>query len=383
MKKSVSVLLVMAMVVALLAGCGGTKTPGDNDAESSPAEESLQEKFDAIEPLEEEVDLNIGIGAGILHDFPAYLAWKAGGLKKANVNGELNYFANGPLMVEAITAGSLDVGGYGIGGILSGAVVGESKVVQLRMQEAVVQKCFVRSDSKMAEAGLDEETGIYGSKEDWEGAQIYLPKGTTLQYAIGEALAKMGMSFEDVEPVYMDANNVNTAIYAGQGDAWALWNMYGYSSRLKDDYVEAFNGETVGINLLAASVASNNALSDSDKKAAVGKWVECQNAVIEWMQESDDNMEAAVSYYYEWCQEEGIMAEEEDLYEYMTDASFYTAEECYGLMTEKGDSGQLACVEMTLEPMDFFIGEGNYTESDKEKITEEYFDPEFIEMLIE
>lgn len=383
MKKRVAVLVVISMLVMLFTGCEVKPKESSKEAENTGGpEKSLQERFDAIEPLDEEVTLNIGIGAGILHDFPAYLAWKAGGLEKANVKGELKYFANGPLMVEAITAKSLDVGGYGIGGILAGSVLKEADIIQLRMEEAIVQKYFVKEDSDIAKAGIDEKTGFYGTKEQWKGKQVYLPQGTTLQYLLGEALAKMDMTFDDIEPVYMDAKNVNTAIYAGQGDAWALWNMYGYSAGLNDEYVEAFNGVTAGISLLAASVARKDALSDPQLKAAIGKWVECQYAVIDWMQESEENMNAAVDYFYEWCQEEGVMAEKDDLYRYMNDAQFYDAKECYDLMVNKGDSGNLVGEEMILNPMDFFISQGNYTEADKEKLADGNFDPEFVEALL-
>ena len=385
MKKITSVLLVVAMVIMLTAGCGDASSDNGSDStqssSGSTAVQSLQERFDEIEPLDKEVTLNIGIGAGILHDFPAYLAWKAGGLEKANVKGDLKYFANGPLMVEAITAKSLDVAGYGIGGILAGNVLDETDVVMLRMDECIVQKYFVKADSDIAKAGKDEKTGFYGTKDNWKGKQIYLPQGTTLQYLLGEALAQMDMTFDDIKPVYMDAKNVNTAIYAGQGDAWALWNMYGYSANLEGEFVEAFNGVDAGISLLAASVARKGAMDDPDLKAAIGKWVECQYAVIDWMQESEENMQAAVDYFYEWCQEEGVMAEKEDLYRYMTDAKFYTAEECYDLMTTKGDSENYIGEEMLLKPMDFFISQGNYKEADKEKIVGE-FNSEFVESIV-
>lgn len=384
MKKRVAVLVVISMLAMMFAGCGAKSSESKSKTDSQDAgsaEKSLQERFDAIEPLDEEVSLNIGIGAGILHDFPAYLAWKAGGLEKANVKGELKYFANGPLMVEAITAKSLDVAGYGIGGIIAGSVLGEADIVQLRMEEAVVQKYFVKADSDIAKAGVDKETGFYGTKDEWKDKQVYLPQGTTLQYLLGAALGKMDMTFDDIEPVYMDAKNVNTAIYAGQGDAWALWNMYGYSANLEDEYVEAFNGVTAGISLLAASVARQGALKDPQLKAAVGKWVECQYAVIDWMQESEENMNMAVDYFYEWCQEEGIMGEKDDLYKYMNDAHFYNAEECYELMADKGESGNLLGEEMILNPMDFFISQGNYTEADKDKLLN-HFNPEFVQPLV-
>jgi len=397
-RKWMAILLAFTMVF-VLASCSGTSqtgagsplsesaAPGSAPAASaagdglSSAENSLEEIMQSIEPLENPVKLRIGIGAGILHDFPAYLAEKLGLLEHAGIDANMLYFGNGPLMVEALTAGELDVAGYGIGGILGGSVTDVAKIVHIRMEEAVVQKYFVKADSAIAQFGLNPETGMYGNKETWAGKEVYVPPGTTLQYLLGAALEKMDMTMADIKPVFMDAKNVNTALYANQGDAWALWNMFGYAGELQDDYVEAFNGTTAGISLSAASVVRTEALNNPDLAAAAKKWLECQLAVIDWMQASEENMNISVDYFYEWTQEEGIMAEKEDLYRYMNDASFFNRNECLDLMTSADDEGVMTAMGMILNAMDFFVGEGNYRESDKAKITEEDFYVDFIKEL--
>lgn len=330
--------------------------------------------FDDIEPLAEATTLNVGIGAGILHDFPAYLAWKVGAYDKLNLKSELQYFPNGPLMIEAMKAGALDVAGSGVGGLLAGTVQGVIDILQIRVDEAVVQKYLVRKDSAIANDGIND-AGFLGSAESWSQAQMYLPAGTTLQYLGGVAMGSLGLSLDSLNTVFMDANNVNTAIYAGQGDAWALWNLYGYAGALSEDYVEAFSGKTLGINFASASFASKAAMADPALADAVRVWVEGQFAVIEWMQESPENMQAAVDYYYEWCQEEGIMAAEEDIFNYMSDVTFFTREENIALLSERNEDGLLPAEEMLLSPMDFFISQGNYTEADKEKLLDGDFNP--------
>ena len=90
-------------------------------------------------------------------------------------------------------------------------------------------------------------------------------------------------------------------------------------------------------------------------------------------------MDEAVEIFYQWTQEEGVKAEKGDLLRYMKDATFFTLEENYKFFTEKGSSGMIPAREMALSPMDFFISNGNYTEDDKVKITDDRFNVEFIE----
>jgi hypothetical protein len=222
------------------------------------------------------------------------------------------------------------------------------------------------------------EAGFLGSADSWSKAQIYLPAGTTLQYLGGVAMGKIGLSLDNLNTVYMDANNVNTAIYAGQGDAWALWNLYGYAGALKQDYVVAFSGKTLGVNFASASFASKAVMADPKLADAARVWVEGQFAVIKWMQESPENMQAAVDYYYEWCQEEGIMAAKEDILSYMSDVTFFTREENVKLLSERNADGLLPAEAMLLSPMDFFISQGNYTEADKEKLLDGDFNPSVV-----
>ena len=91
--------------------------------------------------------------------------------------------SSGPLQVEAMASGAIDCGGYGIGGILMGSVNQTTQVLAMRMDEAVVQKYFVKGDSPIAEAGVNEY-GFYGDYDSWKEAEVYLPSGTTLQLSL-------------------------------------------------------------------------------------------------------------------------------------------------------------------------------------------------------
>jgi ABC-type nitrate/sulfonate/bicarbonate transport system substrate-binding protein len=374
MKRSTVCKIIAVVLLSLFVFSGSAL-----ERTASAGEGGLESYLARVKPLEKTVKLRVGIGAGILHDFPAYAAFKMGGLKNAGVDIEHVYFANGPLMVEAFGSNAIDVAGYGVGGVLAGSVKGVHQIIQTRMNEAVVQKYFAKKTSDIVKDGINPGTGFYGKPDTWKGKAIYVPPGTTLQYLLGVAVTKMGMTMDDVNPVFMDAPNVNTALYAGKGEVWGLWNLFGYAKDIQDDYVELFSGKSLGITFMAASVARKTALDDPDLKAAIGKWIECQFAVIEWMQAKEENMNEAVEIFYQWTQEEGVKAEKGDLLRYMKDATFFTLEENYKFFTEKGASGMIPAREMALSPMDFFISNGNYTEDDKAKIADDRFNVEFIE----
>ena len=278
--KERTVCKIIAVLLLSLFVFSGSGPRGAASAAQPGGEGSLEYYLAKVKPLDKTVKLRVGIGAGILHDFPAYAAFKMGGLENAGVDVEHVYFANGPLMVEAFGSNAIDVAGYGVGGVLAGSVKGVHQIIQTRMNEAVVQKYFAKNSSDIVKDGINPDTGFYGKPETWKGKSIYVPPGTTLQYLLGVAVTKLGMTMDDVNPVFMDAPNVNTALYADKGEVWGLWNLFGYAKDIQDDYVELFSGKSLGITFMAASVARKSALDDPDLKAAIGKWIECQFAVI-------------------------------------------------------------------------------------------------------
>ncbi len=375
MTKLSALILTLVLLLALPLGVLAEAKPAIDPSD-------LMTYFAQIEPLTERVSLNIGSDPGIYHNFYTYLAYKMGGLEMVGIDATLCNFPSGPLQVEAIASGQVDCGGYGIGGILKGSVQGVTQLVNIRMNEAITQKYFVKEDSAIAKSGVNE-FGFYGTKEDWAGAQVYLPSGTTLQYLLGTAMANFDLTLADMDTVFTEATNIYTVLLSGQGDAWALWNMTSYDSRLKEGYLEALNGINGGIFLPAASVVSRSSVADPEKAEAIQKWFACEQAVIRWIQASDENLNSAIDYMYEWCDSEGVVCSYESIETFLHDATPFTMEENYEMFTQVEDNGMLKVKNMLTGPMDYFVGNGNYTEADYDKLYDDSnYNSDYLEYAV-
>ena len=376
MKKLLAMLLTAGMMTV-----GFSSAAMAEEVELDPND--LMTYFAQIEPLEETVHLNIGTDPGIYHNFYTYLAYKMGGLEMVGIDATLIPTSSGPIQVEAMASGDIDCGGYGIGGILMGSVRESTELLAIRMNEAIVQKYFVKEDSPVAQAGINE-FGFYGDADSWKDVEVYLPSGTTLQYLLGTAMGKLGMSLDDMNTVFTEAPNIFTVMASGQGSAWGLWNMTAYDPFMPENgYVEAINGVTAGIYLPAATTVSRAALEDPVKKEAMMKWFACEQAVIRWIQASEENLMSAIDYMYEWCEDEGVVCTYEVIENYLKDAEPFTLEENYRIFTEKGESGHYLAAEMLEAPMDYFVGNGNYTEDDYEALYDDSnYNQEFLEYAL-
>lgn len=374
MKKIFAILTIMAMLLSCAIPAMAT--------ELDPSD--IMTYFAQIEPLEETVHLNIGTDPGIYHNFYTYLAYKLGGLEMVGIDATLIPTSSGPLQVEAMASGAIDCGGYGIGGVLMGSVKQTTQLLAMRMNEAIVQKYYVAGDSAVAQAGVNE-FGFYGDKEAWADVEVYLPAGTTLQYLLGTAMGNLGMSLDEMNTVYTEAPNIFTVMASGQGDAWGLWNMTAYDSFMQEEgYVEAINGVTGGIFLPAATTVSRAALEDPAKAEAIKRWFACEQAVIRWIQASEENLMSAIDYMYEWCEDEGVVCTYEAIETYLKDAAPYTLEENLAMFTEVGESGRVKAADMLEAPMDYFVSNGNYTQDDYAKLFDaSNYTSEYIEYALD
>lgn len=398
MKKLIAMILALTLLLSLVACASSDQpaqtvqdtTPSDTQTTTEPATDSQESgqpetatevDFSAytrkIEPLAEPATLNVATGICILHDLPSYIAYKTGLLEQFGINAELIYFANGPLMVEAMAAGSIDCGGYGLGGVLSGCVQGVTDVLWIRTDEGAMQQYYAPNDSAIVAAGVNPETGFYGTADDWKAMNVIVAPGTALEYTFGAAMERLGLSVDEMNVTYMSQENSLTSLYAGQGDAWCLSNLYGYLADIVDGYTEILNGTQVGAEVYCASVASKTALAEAAKKQAIFTWLECVSAVTEWMNASEENKAIAVQYLTDWCNEQGSDTGGADMNAYLSAVAFFEVEDEVELFSKNADD--LLNVEQSIMGnFDFYVKQGNYQEGDRDLILDGDFNPEFV-----
>ncbi|SCM76079.1 conserved exported hypothetical protein [uncultured Pleomorphomonas sp.] len=148
---------------------------------------------------------------GYIADFPnaSVLAiaedqkyWEAEGVAPS-----LKVFTNGPLQIQAMGAGSLNFGTIGPGALWLPAS-GKAKVI------GVNDIGF--SDRVIAQAG-------FGSIADLKGKKVGVPQGTSGDMILRLALAKAGLSIDDISVVPLDPSVIVTAFTSKQIDAAGIW----------------------------------------------------------------------------------------------------------------------------------------------------------------
>lgn len=379
-KKLVTMLLAAVMLVS---GCGasGDSKKADNEetkksSGSSVSEEELSNVwksvkpfYEGIKPLDKEVTIRYGDGIGYQLSVPMYVAWKSGALKDLGVNLEWYPSASGPLRVEAITADQIDLFGTGFGGIAIGCAQGSIKMLNYINDDSVVQKFYVKKENPLASADVNE-AGFKGSKEEWKGQEVYMQSGSTLQYLLGDSLSKIGLSLQDVTPVYMDQPNVNAAMFAGKGETWGVWNFQCYDATLEEKgFVPVIEGYDVGINLATGYGTSDKAWEKTEVRAGIEKILEAHYATLDWMMDSQENMKLAAKALTYWGEAEGTAVPYEENLAYLQETHYYTLEENYEFFTQTVDNEygtMYKALDMAMGAMDFYISQGNYQESDRE-----------------
>ena len=148
---------------------------------------------------------------GYIADFPnaSVLAiakdqkyWEAEG-----ITPDVKVFTNGPIQIQAMSAGSLNFGTIGPGALWLPAS-GRAKVV------GVNDIGF--SDRVIAQAG-------FASIADLKGKKVGVPQGTSGDMILRLALKKAGMTISDIQMVPMDPSTIVAAFTSKQIDGAGIW----------------------------------------------------------------------------------------------------------------------------------------------------------------
>lgn len=135
------------------------------------------------------------------------IAQEKGLWAKNGLTVEAKVFTNGPLQVQALGAGNLDFGYIGPGALWL-PPSGKAKIVAVNS--------IGLADRVIAQAGI-------ASAADLKGKKVGVPEGTSGDMILRLALAKAGLTIDDVQKVVMDPPTIVTAFANKQIDAAGLW----------------------------------------------------------------------------------------------------------------------------------------------------------------
>jgi len=132
-----------------------------------------------------------------------------------NVGVKWVEFPAGPQLLEGLNVGSVDVG-----------FVGEAPPIFA--QAAGANFVYIGYDpaAPEAEAIVVPKDSPIKNVADLKGRKIALNKGSNVHYLLVRALEKAGLTYSDVQPVFLPPADARAAFEKGSVDAWAIWDPF-------------------------------------------------------------------------------------------------------------------------------------------------------------
>lgn len=123
-------------------------------------------------------------------------------------------FTSGPPMLEAVSNGSIDFG-----------AVGDSPPIFAQAANANIVYAAASPISNGQGILVPPNSPIKTIK-DLKGKRISFTKGSSAHNVVVLTLAKAGLTYEDITPVYLTPPDAGPAFANGSIDAWAVWDPY-------------------------------------------------------------------------------------------------------------------------------------------------------------
>lgn len=143
-------------------------------------------------------------------------------------------FPAGPQMLEALNVGSIDLGSTGdIPPIFAQAAGADLVYVGVEPPKPKAEVILVADKSPIKRVA------------DLKGRKVAFQKGSSSHNLLLRALQQAGLSFKNIQPVYLTPADARAAFQQGNVDAWAIWDPY-YSAALLQGGVRVLkDGETL------------------------------------------------------------------------------------------------------------------------------------------
>jgi sulfonate transport system substrate-binding protein len=136
-------------------------------------------------------------------------------LKPEGVSVQWVQFPAGPQLLEALNAGSLDVGHTG-------------EAPPIFAQAAGAPLVYVANEppNPKGEAILVPKNSPITDVAGLKGKKVALNKGSNVHYLLVEALKAAGLKYSDIQPAYLPPADARAAFEQGKVDAWVIWDPF-------------------------------------------------------------------------------------------------------------------------------------------------------------
>lgn len=153
-------------------------------------------------------------------------------------NTQVRYveFPAGPQLLEALNAGSIDLGATGdIPPIFAQAAGADLLYVGTEPAKALAEVILVSKDSPIH------------TLADLKGKKVAFQKGSSSHALLLRALNQAGLNYTDIQPVYLPPADARAAFDQGNVDAWAIWDPF-YSAALLTGQVRVLTDGRNGLS---------------------------------------------------------------------------------------------------------------------------------------
>lgn len=298
---------------------------------------------------------------------PVHWAEEKGYFKDAGLDVNIEIFATGAPINEAMAAGELDVA---VSGMASIYALGTGMYTYIG--DGVIttggEAIYVREDSEIAKAGADED-GIIGSAETLKDTSILGPLATTAHYQAIKYMEHFGLTPDDFSMVSMDYPQAYQAFVTGEGDLIA--NKMPYTNQLEEaGYVKVCDMNMVSDSPIIDTIFTQNSVAENRKDDLV-LFLECYYKACEDLMQNEEERKTVAM---EWYAEEGInysdsdMATEVEVKDYFTRDTVDTEENVLGAFMQEIGS--------------FYVDQEMLTDDDMKNV-EASIDHSFIEAVKE
>ncbi|MEA2145099.1 MAG: sulfonate transport system substrate-binding protein [Solirubrobacteraceae bacterium] len=213
------------------------------------------------------VTLRIGDQAGT----GAQALLKAAGLlDKLPFKATWSDFTSGPPMLQALSAGALDLGG-----------VGNAPPVFAAAGGAKIAVVGAFANNPNSGALLVPKGSPITSLSQLKGKKIAVAQGSSADYHLISVLRKAGLGVHDVSLVYLQPAAGLSALNSGNVDAWDVWSPFIEEASILHGAHVLVNENGVGGNN-SYVVAAASALGDSAKANAIRDYLRLLDQAHVW-----------------------------------------------------------------------------------------------------
>jgi sulfonate transport system substrate-binding protein len=185
--------------------------------------------------------------AGLMNKLPFKIVWSD--------------FTSGPPMLQAMGAGSVDLGAVGDAPPIFAAAGGE--------KIAVVAATAANPEGT---ALLVPKNSPVHSVAQLKGKKIAVAEGSSSNYHLVAVLKKAGLSVHDVTIENLQPAQATAAFASGHVDAWDVWTPFLEQAEVQHGARVLINGSTIG-KTYSFEVASRAALGDPARAKAIGAYL--------------------------------------------------------------------------------------------------------------